>query len=212
MFEIDLEWPLASRYVLRRVRWPKRDIAIFPAKGAFIVRYRPLEQNPSLYAEFAQLNSSQQSCLQFAQRYGLLNADLRYPAQNPAVLDSLSIWRGYIERVKDIIWRCELSRANPAEAFRQFGKKDKLVGDVELYLSMKSPMSPLSLDVRPTSLIRAIELQAVRSILVGRKSVQCIECSTWFEVGAGARRALSKFCSPRCKDSYHNRLKASKAR
>jgi hypothetical protein len=210
MFEIDLEWPVASRYVFRRVRWPKQDVAIFPAEDATIVRRRPLEQNPSLYAEFARLDGSKKSCLEFAGRYGLILADLTYPGQDPGGLETLTMWRDHIQLVKDIIWRCELSRADPAEAFRQFGKKDEQVGGVELYLSNKSPKSPVSLDVRALSLIHAIELQAVQSILGGRRSISCIECSTWFEIGAGARRSLSKFCSTRCKDSYHNRLKALK--
>ena len=216
MFEIELEWPVASQYVLRPVRQPK-DIAIYPADGASIVRHRPLEQNSSLYAEFAQLDGSKESCLKFAESYGLINVDLTYvdlTNPNPIkvrsidIRESLTSWRAMIERIKDIIWRCQLSRTNPAEAYRQFGKKDKEVGHVEIYLSMKGPISPLVLDVRPTSLIGAIELQAVRSILIGRNSIQCIECSRWFEVGGGARRSLSKFCSPRCKDTYHNRLKA----
>jgi hypothetical protein len=208
MFEIELEWPVASEYVLRPIGPPK-DIAIFPAEGASIVRRRPVEQNPSLYAEFAQLDGSKESCLKFAQRYGLLNIDLTNPGPFYLYnLESLASWRAMIGRVKDIIRRCQLSRANPAEAYRQFGKQDKEVGSVEIYLSMKSPISPITLDFRPTSLINAIELQAVRSILIGHNSIQCIECSRWFEVGGGARRSLSKFCSPRCKDTYHNRLKA----
>jgi hypothetical protein len=211
MFEIDLEWPVASRHVLRPVRSPRRDFAIYPAEDATIIRRRPLEQNPSLYAEFAKLNGSKRSCLQFAEKYGLLHVDPTHGG-DPGRLETLAMWRAHIGDVKDIIRRCELSRANPAEAFRQFGRKDKQVGGVQLYLSMKSPMSPISLDVRGLSLIDAIELQAVQSILSGRRSIQCIECSTSFEIGAGARRSLAKFCSPRCKDSYHNRLKALKGR
>jgi hypothetical protein len=208
MFEIELEWPVASEYVLRPVRRPK-GIAIFPAEGASIVRRRPLEKNPSLYAVFAQIDGSEESCLNFAQRYGLLHVNLITPGPfYPYNLERLDMWRAMIERVKDIISRCELSRDNPAEAYRQFEKKDMEVGNLEIYLSMKSPISPITLDFRPTSLINAIELQAVHSILIGRNSIQCIECSTWFEVGGGARRSLSKFCSPRCKDTYHNRLKA----
>ena len=183
-----------------------------PAKDATIIWRRPLEQNPSLYAEFAKLNGSKQSCLEFAQKYGLLIIGHPMNLHDPGKLETLRMWRGQIEVVRDVIWRCELSRTNPAEAFREFGKKDKLVGFIELHLSMKSPLSPLSLDVRAQSLLSAMELQAVQSILSGRRSIQCIECSTPFEIGTGARRSLSKFCSSRCKDNYHNRLKALKAR
>jgi hypothetical protein len=223
MFEIDLEWPAASRHVLRPAPLPKGDFAILPAKDATIIHRRPLEQNPSLYAEFAKLNGSKQSCLQFADKYGLLRVDPTFGGKvempgpllelkTADALETLSLWRRDVRDVKDIIRRCELSRENPAEAFRQFKKKDTFVGSVSLYLSIKSSKSPANLDVRAKNLIEAIQLQAVQSILGGRQSTQCIECSTWFEIGAGARRSQSKFCSVRCKDTYHNRLKANARR
>jgi hypothetical protein len=124
----------------------------------------------------------------------------------------LTAWKEFIERLKDIIRRCELSRDNPREAFRQFGKEDKWVSGVDLYLSIKSSNSPATIDVRATSLFNGMELQAIQSILQGRRSHQCIECSRWFEIGSGGRRSQSKFCSTRCKDGYHNRLKAQARR
>jgi hypothetical protein len=216
MFEIDLEWSVASQYDLRPVgRGPTHDLAIYPAKGAKIARYRPLEQYPVLYAEFAKLDGSEQTCLQFAHKYGLLFADLTRPlgsGNDPGVFETLRNWKGSIKNVSEIIQRCELSRANPAEAFRQFGKRDKSLFGVDLYLSMKGPHSPATLDIRGTALHSAIELQAITSILGGRRSVKCIECPTWFKIGGGARRSQSKFCSTRCKDSFHNRLKAQSRR
>jgi endogenous inhibitor of DNA gyrase (YacG/DUF329 family) len=216
MFEIGLEWSIASQYVLRSVgRGSTRDLAIYPAEGAKVARYRPLEQYPALYAVFTKLDGSKESCLQFAHKYGLLFADLTRPlglGNDPGVLETLRNWKGYIKEVGEIIRRCELSRANPAEAFRRFGKKDKLLFGAEFHLSIKSSNSPATLDVRGTNLVGALELQAIQSILEGRTSFQCIECTRPFEVGAGARRSHSKFCSTRCKDSYHNRLKAEARR
>jgi hypothetical protein len=212
MFEIDLEWSFASQYVLRPVgRGRKRDLAIYPAEGAKITRYRPLEQYPALYAEFAKLDGCEQSCLQFAKTYGLLFTDAHAPGRLNE-LETLGRWNSYIQGIKEIIHLCELSRRNPAEAFRQFGnQKIELLFDGRIDLSIKGSSSPATLDMRAVNLISAIEMQAVASILANRKSVQCIECSTWFEIGGGARRSQSKFCSVRCKDGYHNRLKAQAA-
>ncbi len=213
MFEIGLEWSVASQYVLRP--GPTGDLTIYPAEGAKLVRYWPLEQYPALYAEFAKLDGSDESCLQFAHKYGLLFADLTHPPETwnaQCGLETLGQWQGYIKDLREIIHRCELSRANPAEAFRQFGKQDKSLFGIELYLSIKSTKSPATLEMRSRSLLDAIQLQAVAAILGGRKSVQCIECPTWFEVGNGARRSQSKFCSSRCKDEYHNRLKKAQGR
>jgi hypothetical protein len=213
--EINLEWPVASRYVLRRVEGAtKSNLAIYPADDATFTLHRPLEQNPSLYAEFAALDGTKESCLKFAHKYGLLfvaKPPKRIYDSNP--LEGLTQWRESIRTIRDTINRCEIGRSRPAEALRQFGNKDKLLlGGLDAYLSMKSPKSPPSLDVRCRFLLAAIQLQAVLSILGGRKSVQCIECSQWFSIGAGARRSQSKFCSTRCKDSYHNRLKAEAKR
>src|SRR5215470_7901568 len=106
MFEIDLEWPAASRHVLRPVRSPKRDFAIYPAEDATIIRRRPLEQYPSLYAEFAKLNGSKQSCLQFADKCGLLRVDpTRAGNDLPGALENLFLWRRDIRDVRDIIRR-----------------------------------------------------------------------------------------------------------
>ena len=214
MFAIELEWERASQYVVRAVKvHSKRYVSIFPAEAATVLRHHPLEINASLYAEFAGLDGSEASCLGFAHKYGLLSAQpKRYPGWEDhgtlAVVESLEFWRAQIENVRKIIRRCELSRDNPAEAFRQLGKRDFEIGSVEIYLSIKSPKSPLSVEVRASSLIHGIQLQAVQSILEGRRSFHCFECSRPFQVGIGARRSHSKFCSTRCKDSYHNRLKA----
>ena len=191
-------------------------MAIYPAEGSKVARYRPLQQNPALYGEFAKLDGSEQSCLEFARRYGLLYANLIRPlddlGNDPGVFETLRNWKGWIENIRETIRRCELSRSNPSEAFRQFARQDKQLFGVELYLSIKSPNSPATLDVRVGSLAWAMELQAIQSVLGGRQSHQCIECTGWFEIGAGARRSQSKFCSTRCKDIYHNRRKSQARR
>jgi hypothetical protein len=214
MFEIELEWPLASEYVTRPARASelKNDVAIYVAENAKITLRRPLDQNPTLYLELGNLDGSEQACLKFARKYGTLNADPRYPAVDPGYVETLAVWKGQIERLNGIIRRCELSRDNPREAFRRFGKEDKGLHGVELYLSIKGANSPATIDVRCSSLFGALELQAIQSILQGRRSLQCIECPRWFEIGTGARRSQSKFCSKRCKDNFHNRLKAQARR
>lgn len=191
------------------------DRSIFITRDATIKLRRPLDENPSLYAQFASLDGSEQACLNFAQKYGTLLFDpvfIRLPARSIGEFETLGTWRSCIKSIRDIVGRCELSRDNPREAFRQFGKRDKRLFGVKLTLSVKSSNSPVALDVRPETLFAGLELQAIQSILGGRRSHQCIECSRWFEIGTGARRSQAKFCSTRCKDSFHNRLKAQARR
>jgi hypothetical protein len=211
MFELDLEWPVATEYVVRAAKQPRGDRAIYVAKNATYTLRKPFEENPKLYLEFANLDGSENACLNFAHQYGSMH-DQRYPPQDPA-LDLLSQWRGNIQNIRDVIKVCELGRARPAEAFRRFGKRDWLLyGGLQAYLSIETPKSPPTLKIRCEFFLAGIELQAVQSILGGRTTVQCIECIRWFEIGSGARRSQSKFCSIRCKDNYHNRLKAEAKR
>jgi hypothetical protein len=208
MFELDFEWPVATEYVVRAATGPRGDRAIYVAKNATYTLRKPLVENPKLYLEFANLDGSESACLKFAHEYGAMS-DLRYPGQQPGVFDALSQWKGHIRNLQGLIRLCELGRARPAEAFRQFGKRDRrLYGGLEAYVSIESPKAPPTLKIRCEYLLAGIELQAVQSILSGHTTVKCIECSRWFEIGAGARRSQSKFCSTRCKDKYHNRLKA----
>ena len=198
--ELEGDHPLSYRPVIRI------------AEDATITLRRPLEENASLYAEFANLDGSEKACLDFAHKYGTLfhanSAKTRIITNQPE-LDSFMNWKHEIKNIRDIIRRCELSRSNPAEAFRRFGKRDKRIFGATMLLSVKNPHSPATLEIWTETLIAGIQLQAIRSILLeGRKSVQCFECSRPFEIGGGARRSQSKFCSTRCKDNYHNRLKA----
>jgi hypothetical protein len=209
-FDIDLEWPVATRYVTRAAKKPRGDRAIYVAPDATLNMRRPFDDNPNLFAEFADLDGSEQPCLQFAHKYGTLVADPRYPVSDPGFLETLTQWRGYIKYIRGIIECCKLGRARPAEAFRQFGKRDiSLYGGLNAYLSIVSPSAPPTLSFRCEYLLAALELQAIQSILGGRDVAKCIECSKPFEIGSGARRSQAKFCSTRCKDNYHNRLKAA---
>jgi len=213
MFEIDLDWPVASHYVTRAAEKPPGDRAIFVAEAATLTVRRPFDDNPNLFAEFADLDGSEQSCLQFAHKYGTLIVDPRRDVLDAGILESLSQWRGYIRYIQDIINCCKIGRARPAEAFRQFGKQDfSLYGRLNAYLSIVSPKAPPTLSFRCEYFFGALELQAIRSILGGRDVAKCIECSRPFEIGPGARRSQAKFCTTRCKDTYFNRLKAEAKR
>ena len=171
LLQIDLEWPVASRYVVRDIELDgdhpaSHRAAIRIAQDATIALRRPLEENASLFAEFANLDGSQNACLNFAHQYGTLfppwDAKTRFTSNRPD-LESFVNWRSEIKKIRDIVKRCELTRSNPAEAFRQFGKKDKWLVGVELVLSITNPHSPATLETRVQTLIAGMQLQAVQS-------------------------------------------------
>jgi hypothetical protein len=202
-FEIDLDWPVASQYVARAAKKLRGHRAIFVAEGATLTMRRPFDDNPNLYAEFADLDGSERSYLQFAHKYGTLIVH-----SGSGISEPFRIWHGQIQHIREIIECCRLGRARPTQAFHRFGKREISLSGLEAYLSIVSPKAPPTLTVRCESFSGALKLQAIRSILGGRDVRNCIECSKPFEIGAGAHRSQSKFCSIRCKDTYHNRLKA----
>jgi hypothetical protein len=203
MFAIDLDWQVASRYELREVvrSEGETEIAICPAQGATVTLQRPIEQSLGLYIELAGLDGSEQSCLEFAHKYGLLiNSDAQ----------GLSHWMMCVEDLRHTISICQLGSSNPRQAWKQFGNQEHdLAISFTPVIAMQGPLAPPLFLLRYTSLFDAIEFQAVQSILGGRMPMQCLECSTWFEIGGGGRRrSQAKFCSRRCKDRFHNRLKS----
>jgi hypothetical protein len=64
------------------------------------------------------------------------------------------------------------------------------------------PLHGVRLVVEPTSLLAAIKLQLLENVSKGINSIQCLHCDDWFD-----RRAGAKFCSDKCKDTYHNMQK-----
>jgi hypothetical protein len=204
MFELVLDWPVAGDYVVRPTAayGVEGEPGIYPADGG-TVRH-PLEGNPTLYREFACLDS-EQAYLDFARKNGLL---FTIPG-GATGHEALSIWRTEIERVRRLIEFCEIGAADPRQALRKFAPQEVplVYGQLDPVLSLQGPLAPPVLSLRCDSLLCAIELQAILAILRGRKSHQCVECSNWFEIGSGARRSIAKFCSDQCKNRFHNRRK-----
>ncbi len=221
MFDIDFEWPVAQTYEsggAPAYRYPD-TWAVYPTKGPVTWR-RPLGSEPPLYLQFLRLDGSEQSCLEFAKKYGLLRFDIAQDSGWSEPLtgwgsaaykwcEHMDFWRREIQRIRNLQSILEGTRTHPTEVFRRerFGLSAPLA--VSLVMT---PKGPPMIHLRCGTLLDAIELQCVRSFLAGRGSYQCAECSSWFEVGPGAHRSHAVFCSRTCKDHHHNRLKAEKAK
>jgi hypothetical protein len=229
-FDIDFEWPVARQYEIGHGPTSTSKIvrAIYPTQGP-VTLCRPLDDKPALYAEFLDLDASEPSILQFANKYGLLEHNI---AKEPAWMGSgsifpsivpysdpgwkwsepISAWSDGIRRLKRLQEFLKEARSHPREVFRR-RERFHLIAPLAVALEMKNPKDLPVIDLRPSgTLLDALELQCLQAFFAGRTSYQCAECSRWMEIGPGARRSHAKFCSRTCKDRARNREKAKRAK
>jgi hypothetical protein len=139
-----------------------------------------------LYLRFAALDESEEACLDFARRGGLLRTESQTAAE------SLDDWRQEIRGMRGMI-------AAMSDESRH-GQTIKITSlDVFLRMGAADKRSvPLIL---PGNLISAMYLQLASSD--GSIGV-CKHCGEWLERGATeSRRSIAIFCSEKCKNRFH---------
>ena len=166
-------------------------------KGGPLLTTRPLELSPTLYADFARLDGSDESCVKFATAFGYLGLwpyektdDHGGPNGEPLVL-----WRSEIAEMRRAV---DSWQASP----------DTFAGNQELTVTqLDVTLVPIDgrpmLRIRPRSLISGIRMQfaqAVTSHLILRN---CDHCGKLFELGGAGRTRKSRFCSDRCRNDFH---------
>ena len=152
---------------------------------------RPLDHK-TLFVDFARLDGSEDSCIEFASRFGylgMLGQDVGTDGE-PIVL-----WRHRIDEMRRLV---EAWQANPAG----------FVPDREMRISLlEASLVPLDgravLRIRPQSLLSAITLQFAQAVSTGLDIRNCDHCGKLFEIGGGGRTRKARFCSDRCRTDYH---------
>src|SRR5262249_52509137 len=154
----------------------------------------PLDDKPALYAEFLDLDASEPSILQFANRYGLLEHNIAkettwmgsgsiFPSIAPYSDTSwqwsepISAWSDGIRMLKRLHEFIKEARSQPREVFRR-RERFHLNAPLAVALEMKNPKDLPVIDLRPSgTLLDALELQCLQAFFAGRSSYQCAECS-----------------------------------
>jgi hypothetical protein len=156
-----------------------------------LIAYRPLDEFPSLYCDFANVNSVD-TALSFVRQYGLLtnpSSEIGAAESAPAVVDQAS-------RVSLLLE--DFSRLGTVE----MSDLPVLNSGMNLARSVAVQLVPggggLEIKMVPVNLWAAIWMQAFMAVAEpGRVVRRCGYCSNWFQAGVGTkRRADSKFCSP----------------
>jgi hypothetical protein len=166
-------------------------------KGGPLRSTRPLELSPTLFMQFARLDGSDDSCVQFADAFGYLGL---FPDQDTedrvmAGGEPLVLWRNCIDGLRRNV---EAWRDNPT-AFVP-------VRDITI-TRLDASLVPIdgraALRIRPRSLIGGIQLQFAQAVASGLDIRTCDHCGKIFETGGRGRTRKARFCSDRCRTDYH---------
>lgn len=195
MIDISFEWTRFHSYEIATVGGRKR---IRPV-GRKNDRFDPLkiEMERPLFARFADLDGSEEACLEFARRWGLLRSTTATQAE------SLEDWQ---QQIRDM---------GMAIAFLADGEKPKKPERADAWelTDLKVLLVPqitaddskrFAMHLQPRNLYEAMRLQLARSVSGGGSVRACRQCGSWFETGASdSRRSIAVFCSEKCKNRFH---------
>ncbi|MET3841933.1 hypothetical protein [Bradyrhizobium sp. OAE829] len=176
--------------------------------------YYPLKDYPYLYRAFANVRNDQ-LLLDFVKLYGPLTDEGLTPSSpKPHFTSSVLMLDG--RKLNEVVYvpgdqidRCLKEASWCAHILRYHAKKSPQlhasIKELEVRPSLctleieADPVNGVRMVLEPKCLLDAIKLQLLESISNGVNTFECAACGDWFSKKSGA-----KFCSEKCKDSYHN--------
>jgi len=175
---------------------------------AGIVRFRPLEKDPDLFAKFVSLRGTPRSFLAFASTHGLLRH-----RGGEAEVETFHEWSRVHSRFREWfdIWRT----AERSGDFREITSCLHSVFDPDPWEKL------LEIDLagdgrdRPTfrltcgDLERAMILQFAQAVSNHMQLRRCAHCGKWFAFGLGGetKRKSAEYCSYACKQAIYRKRK-----
>jgi hypothetical protein len=155
--------------------------------------YRPLEQHPGLWREFADECVDDHGVLRFANKYGLLG-DNGTESSLDVIDDTLRA-----ARVAHTI-AAHLDAGSKAEAAEVFNDHAQplLIAGIQY-----SEAGKREIKMVPRTLRNALRLQMMDAIAGQITFRRCKNCTTWFPYGRGQKATVRKrFCSDRCRVAF----------
>jgi hypothetical protein len=155
----------------------------------------PLEiksEKKPLYQQFAELDGTDDSCLQFAHYWGLLRTE------SPTASEMLENWRDEIKTMSSAI-----AFLGGDEPPKKPGGAFKMTSLDILLVPRPGANIQFGMVLQPRNLIEAMKLQLATGVSEGSLRI-CKQCGTWFETGArDTRRSIAIFCGEACKNRFH---------
>ena len=179
-------------------------------------QYRPLDNHPALFREFAETAENPEAILGFANKFGLLTHPPEDESSDHFGMTDLSTWYGIIWEMKGVIAEWELGRrqGDVVQTIESFSSLEWSWFDqmplVEVRLSASAdPVRPF-LSLVPSTLMAAMWIQFAQAVASGIQLRRCAVCPTWFVFGTGTgRRNSANYCSDRCRKAAHRARKLS---
>ena len=188
---LDFEWERARHGF--EIAWPRPgDQGSRHAGGPQLrprddlrERYRPLDERPALFMEFAEVPQTPEGVLEFANAYGLIESHF-----GPAC----AFWYPHIDAVAHLVaaWRRKAGKTF-VEAWNALP-----LGICATRLVYRGRGAPPVLAKVPPSLLSAIYLQFGQTVASANDVTQCRWYAAWFVHGTGTgRRRTALYCSDR---------------
>jgi len=208
----SFEWPVDTHgYELRELSDDAGAARRVLASGIQIVRrggplrwYRPLEDRPGLFLEFAELEATPENAVAFSNEYGLLGWRGERSDHEGMSFDD---WKKIHEKFKDLAPKVKDAIIDYSASDLAWLVNERMAPRCFTYIDYWSGTKPQK-KVRPVTLAAALGLQLQDQVTNGVRYRQCKTCPTWFPFGPGTQNRSSKeFCSDRCRVAWNRQQK-----
>lgn len=210
---IDFEWERhLSGYEIERGEWIKPIDA-----WAGVTRYRPLDENPALFAIFASLEDTPESYVRFATTYGPIE-QIPQISRNDWRYDEGFMWGTPLEAYRQarqemwLVFECAQEGMETGD-FRKFlhamHQAEWVEPELKLAIEFLPGKKRPELVLVPDGLVSAMKLQLMQAVCEDTFLRRCVNCGTWFAYGQGGarRRKSAHYCSNACKQAMYRRRK-----
>jgi hypothetical protein len=160
-------------------------------RGGPSTHYRPMEDHPGLWRQFAETCIDIAGVTSFATKYGLLH-ETRSPLDG---FLNAAAWVRHIAARLD-----EGDREEAAKLFSEYGSPRFIASIVR-----NGRSNNLEFKLHPITLHSALLLQTGDAITGNRKWRRCKNCDVWFPLGAGAHTERRQFCKTACRVAWGRR-------
>ena len=172
------------------------------------VSYRPMEEFPGLFMEFAETEQTPDGVKGFADKFGLL---WETPARQ--LEDEMTIydWCKYIRRMRNAVdmWADQRKRGSIGDLIEAISERP--FAQAAIYLKgVDDPMRG-GLYFKPANLHDGMWIQFIAAVGQNAQLRRCAQCPSWIVFGIGTgRRESAKFCTSACRRAAWKEEKESR--
>lgn len=183
---------------------PERNTLWLRPKGGDRLTYRPLDQYPALFMEFADTDPSNEALVRFADEYGEIH--WTHGRGEP-----IQAWYDAHQMLKHLVGLWE-RRDEPGHANALLSEIQnphyRGLAQVQMTLYRPRGSDALALHVAPKDLLHGMLLQFLQAVSSNTLLRCCAWCPKWFVYGTGTgRRKSAHYCSDRCRKAAHRAQK-----